>query len=535
MKKLIALFLALMLVFSMSVTAFANSDVPDESQPEETTGSTSTSGKVEDKNGSITIKNLQTAEGVTFRYDIYRILDLQTFNTADKGAYSYVINKDWAGFFADGSEVWNYFTKNESGYILWKNGVPDSDAAKVAALAIAYAKDHDEIKPVKSSANPGEFVVKDGNGTFSELYLGYYLIDSDVGALCGLSTTNPNGAIVAKNGVPTIDKQVKEDSTGVFGEHNTADIGQPMEFMTVINVHAGAQNYVLHDTMTNMTFDKVTSVTLNNVEVKPNEVVDGKTVTNYTVVTPGTCGCTFEVRFDPAFTSKLVTNDKLIVHYTAALSEDAAVGGGVANSDSGNMNETHLEFGEKQITTHETTKTYTYAVELAKTDSQNFLLDGASFKLYDSLTAGNEIPVVKVVDAEGKQIMVDGMPLYRRAPHDQPTGEVIEVTGGLVRIEGLDNGKYYLEEIAAPQGYNKITARQEFTIADGNLEATLSTKDGKQEVTTGSGVQVINKAGTMLPETGAMGTTMFLMFGSFVVLATGVLLVTKKRMSMIEE
>jgi LPXTG-motif cell wall-anchored protein len=39
----------------------------------------------------------------------------------------------------------------------------------------------------------------------------------------------------------------------------------------------------------------------------------------------------------------------------------------------------------------------------------------------------------------------------------------------------------------------------------------------------------------MLPETGAMGTAMFITFGMFVMLGTGILLVTKKRMSMIED
>jgi len=52
---------------------------------------------------------------------------------------------------------------------------------------------------------------------------------------------------------------------------------------------------------------------------------------------------------------------------------------------------------------------------------------------------------------------------------------------------------------------------------------------------TGSGVHVVNKTGSMLPETGGMGTIIFITLGVLVVLGTGVLLVTKKRMSMIED
>ena len=105
------------------------------------------------------------------------------------------------------------------------------------------------------------------------------------------------------------------------------------------------------------------------------------------------------------------------------------------------------------------------------------------------------------------------------------------VKDGKVRVVGFDNGTYYLEETEAPDGYNKLTARQKFIISDGNLDATFN----GDVYSTGSGVHVVNKTGSMLPETGAMGTMLFITFGMFVVLGTGVLLVTKKRMSMIED
>ena len=44
-------------------------------------------------------------------------------------------------------------------------------------------------------------------------------------------------------------------------------------------------------------------------------------------------------------------------------------------------------------------------------------------------------------------------------------------------------------------------------------------------------VVVVNKAGTELPSTGGMGTTVFYVLGAVLVLGAVVLLVTKKRMS----
>ena len=122
-------------------------------------------------------------------------------------------------------------------------------------------------------------------------------------------------------------------------------------------------------------------------------------------------------------------------------------------------------------------------------------------------------------------LMDDGV-TYRRARADE-TGVEIEVQNGQVTVVGFDNGTYYLEETAAPSGYNKLTARQRFIIADSNLDAVFN--DGI--FSTGSGVHVVNKTGNMLPETGGFGTTMFLTVGGFMLLAAVVLLATKRRMA----
>ena len=155
-----------------------------------------------------------------------------------------------------------------------------------------------------------------------------------------------------------------------------------------------------------------------------------------------------------------------------------------------------------------------------KTDSQNKLIDGAEFKIYDAEKGGNEVAVV---------LMDDGV-TYRRAKADEE-GVSIVVKDGKVRVVGFDNGIYYLEETVTPNGYNQLAARQKFTISDKNLDAIFN--DGV--FSTGSGVHVVNKSGTMLPETGGTGTVMFITFGMLVTLAAGVLLVTKRRMSMIDD
>ncbi len=504
MKKVSAFLLALLMTLMLSISVSAA------------------------ESGTITISGVSDQNV----YEIYQLLDLESYS---KDGYSYKANNAWKAFF-ETAEAKKYISVDGDGYAAW-NADDESDAtvAAFAKLALAYAKAHG-ILPVQSSQD-GDMntVVQDGktHGTFAGLELGYYLIDSTMGALCGLTTTNPNAYINAKNAAPSIDKQVKEDSTNNWGGFNTADIGQIVEFHVTIDVHAGAENFILHDTMSNgLTFKSVTKVEhiipgLSEADTVIHEATLG---TDYTVVdkeTDHALDCTFEVRFSQEFCDHLKTNDKIVVYYEAMLNRNAVIAG------EGNENKAQLEFGEEHFTTPDTTQTFTYAFDLVKTDGEDKLIDGAGFRIYDHATNGNEIDVVPLMEADNVTPIVDdkGNPIYRRARADEDGVEIM-VKDGKVRLVGFDNGTYYLQETTTPAGYNNLSGRKEFTISGANLDATISTDN---ILYTGTGVHVVNKTGNKLPETGGMGTTLFITFGAIAVLGTGVLLVTKKRMGMIQD
>ena len=597
MKKAFALMLAMVMTMAMAVPSFAD----------------------EPELGSITVNGISVKEeldgGTTVtvpaaRYNVYQILTLDSYNTAlDK--YEYQLLPAWADFFAPGTldpstgeytgrgAGADYISISDNNIFTWTASTDAATRAAFAKEALAYvqaeneATEPDPIPAIKTTAEASQYVLTsetetDSNGVsktvyklkFSDLPLGYYLIDSDMGALCGLTTTNPDASINAKNGLPTIKKEVQEDSTNQWLELNTADIGQTVNFRTTITVHAGAQNYVLHDVLDSH-IDANTSETLKHFildldSIEIRHVVPGTTdeigtlVTNtaehhYFDIKPtkaqdGTLSnspadsCDFEIHFTQEFCDHLSTNDKVIVTYSAMLTRHATVGAAPENTPY-NTNETWLDFGDGHSTTHVTTSTETYGFDLVKTDGQNTLIDGASFKIYDSLTGGNEIKVVPLTyevadsgdqplkDKNGVVITYDhdadpstdpltfkSISAYRRARTDE-TGLEIIVGNGIVRLVGFDNGSYYLEELQYPDGYNKLTKREHFNIADTNDYAIFNASI----YSTGSGVQVVNYSGSMLPETGGMGTVMFITCGSIVVMAAGVLLVTKKRMSMIQD
>ncbi len=449
--------------------------------------------------GKITINGAH--EGKT--YDIYQVLKLESF---DQGkAYSYTVNTGWESFVnnAEDSDGNKYLTVNELGYVSWNGLNSDARKAEFAKKALAYAK---AANPVIA---PTDTKVAGNTGTviFENLNLGYYLVDSSAGALCHLDTTDAEVVINEKNGVPTVEKYVYEN--GNKQEENTASIGDTVDFETVITVTAGAHNYVLHDTMSKgLTLDK-TSIVVNATNSEGNSVT---TTGKYTVKETPDENDTFTITFDDDFVGSLA-DGKIVVTYSALLNEEAVL------APNANTNDTDLSYGDGHRSNKDQTKTYTYLVGIVKTTSDKTVLNGAGFRLYKKDSEAGTIVKVALTSSE------NGVNVYRVLDDQSVEGDGALIEAGIVRIEGLDLGDYYLIEEVIPEGYNKLAKNPEFRL-DANNDATVT--EGKYVE---GGVQVINYTGNELPSTGGMGTVLFLTIGSIMVLGFGVLLVTKFRMS----
>ena len=462
-KKLFAALLAAALVLAMAVPAFAVTNATK---------------------GSITISNTVKDE----TYTIYRMFKLDSYN-AESNTYSYTVESDWEGFFKTGAGG-NYITLDGQNHPTW-TAADENDSTTVAAFAkaaLAWAKQ----KGIQSAGT------QEGNGssiTFSNLDLGYYLVDSSLGALCGLNTTNPDATIKEKNEKPEIKKEV-QTSIGDWSSENNAKIGDTVEYKVEIKVADGAQKYTVTDTMSK-------GLTFNNssLKVTANDAV----TTDYTL-TPTTNGFTLEL--PESYVSTLTKGTTIIVTYNATLNKDAVIDG------DGNANEVKLSYGNHQNTVPSKVTTKSYQFDLVKVDgTTNKLLDGAEFELADGET---KLSFVK--DTAGN---------YRvAAAGEDGATTTITVKNGKVNIYGLAGKAYTLTEIKAPDGYNKLVTSETVNLADGSkTHATIVDsvyKDG--------GVVIENHAGTVLPSTGGMGTTLFYVIGGGLMVAAVVLLVTKKRM-----
>ena len=106
---------------------------------------------------------------------------------------------------------------------------------------------------------------------------------------------------------------------------------------------------------------------------------------------------------------------------------------------------------------------------------------------------------------------------------------------GYAEFIGLGVGEYFLIEVKAPDGYNQLTEDIEIVVGvERTDEHGLIVWDPELDED-GNVVEYVahieNNVGTELPSTGGMGTTLFYVLGSILVIGAVVLLVTKKRMT----
>lgn len=120
---------------------------------------------------------------------------------------------------------------------------------------------------------------------------------------------------------------------------------------------------------------------------------------------------------------------------------------------------------------------------------------------------------------------------------------------GIANLPGLAAGTYHIVESVVPEGYNAIpefdvvitwTAPSADVLAQNgvNAQCTWTAKVGDKELSLTNvnslwdlfGLKVVNHSGAELPSTGGIGTTIFYVLGSVMLLGAAVVLVTKKRM-----
>lgn len=466
-KRISSLLLALLMILTMSVTTFA-------------------AGTTETK-GTITIDN--PLEGQT--YTAYKIFDV--VYSGDN--YSYTIDSDSAWF----ETVRTYAVGGSKGLKLTQ--VTGTTTYIVETESTFSAPNFSNVLKAAVGGKHGtELAVESGKASAKDLDLGYYFVTSTSGALCNLTTTNPEVTIHDKNDVP-FEKKVDKSSADVGNTVTYTITGKVPEYEAFTTY-----TYKITDGMSKgLTFNKNVTVTVGG-EDKTSE-----------------CTPAYDVEGNAnKFTVSIPVKDKnykvgaeIKVTYTATLNEKAiaAISNNKATLTYSNNPTNSLEKGTIKLPE---TKVYSSNIVIDKyeTGEQSKKLSGAEFVLYKK--DGSVKKYYKCNETTKKVEWV--------AENEEPT-KITTDDKGAASFEGLADGTYYLEETKAPAGYNPLSGPREITVTGDNNDATkLIIK-----------AEVANSTGTILPSTGGMGTTFFYVIGGIFVLASVVLLITRKRMEKVEK
>ncbi len=517
--------------------------------------------------GKIIIEN--TTSGL--EYSVYKVFDA-TYSGTDAASYTIKTDDAW----------YSLVTAEDSPFQLSDSSV--GTTTDTYTVTIKAGKTGDDVLAWFKTVTKPETATATltGNGSaieFTGFDNGYYYVTSGLGAVVTLTNLNNEAEIYDKNQTPSWDNETEEGGKFVLGDDgvtyvtsNTAAIGETLHYKVLVN---GAPNYTANGQITEYQIVdnegqaiyvdfhtmvvKIDGVEISDGWIKGYDNGTGESTTlntwhkvsdkNHTEGSQSETPAykwyientveddqqfTIHIKWIDDETGKPAYPDLSVstieITYDAVLRDNASIGKETTN----NTNSATLKWlvdntvttdpeGEKKVVT----TTFGFGVE-KKDGTKNTVLQGVEFELRKE---GEEDPiqVYPSKSRPGRYYAVNSTNWAKTSDVDMSADPITTLTtneNGRFVVIGLKGGKYILTETKPLDGYNSI----EDTVV--NLTVPENESDWEDfKGTSAVKTEIKNYKGTVLPETGGIGTKLFVIFGSIAVLGTGLFLVTNKRIS----
>jgi len=370
------------------------------------------------------------------------------------------------------------------------------------------------------SASGSQTAAANDSVTIENLPYGYYLVYGSaesggavVVAAATLTTVNSHTTITLKASAPTaINRRVWDRHRNDWAATTSASIGDKIDYWIFTSAPSmtGYTSYAftIHEKLDlGLTFDP-NSIVVARGSVNLNEGV------HYTLNINSDGDNTFSIEFDPSVFVNFPPGAGITVNYSGTLTRDALI-------DTPNVGETVLEFSNNPFditstatTAKATTAVFTFALDIEKytgtLGNGHTMLANAEFELRTS--ASNSSTAISFVQSEAGSSTAKRVYTHATLADAERAVTMITPGSGMLYLRGLDVGTYYLVETKAPAGYNRLENPITVVIAHANVnnDSTLTVNGTLANPRI---IYVQNNAGALLPSTGGVGNTAFIITG----------------------
>lgn len=506
MKKWLSVLLAAVMLLAMAGIAGAET-------PKEATG-------------TITFQKLETGESVT----AYKVAEY-IYNTT-KGQYT---DAKWV----DGIQSWIKKTYNVDNLAV--NARPENvtETAFYEAMRSFAEKNIEKIETL-SELKAGSYIcLISGGSTVHQLHLVSLIPHQKEDGTWELTGGEEKDA-TEKASRPVLDKTMKVEEKETKQDQDTAAIGDTVTFDIYATVpeypdKATNKTYTITDTMAQ-------GLTLNPDSITVSLINEKKTlaaITDYTLTIHdkskdhgftiefnydsikgeadsevsswnSEAGTGYEGRVDTTGDGNSLTKG-VHIQYTATVNNDVKLESD-KNTNHAQLVYSNNPYGESTSEINDEVKLYTYGLKVEKKDGKTkAMLEGAEFEIHK--INGNEKATLSfkqvadgqyVVAKAGEKGTVTTVAVSKKNENDPDSNEV-----GKLEIKGLDVGSYELVETKAPQDYNKLTQPEPFAITQDSTHKNI--REGENSAYNNK--EILNYKGIIMPSTGGMGTTVFMVAG----------------------